>query len=81
MDISLELMPKDSIRSTALPLVRPVVPYPGIVTPVMPLRSKPSLSKAIAVTMSARVLSKPPEMPMTAFLQCMCESLVASPCT
>ena len=81
MDISFELIPSFSIRISAFPFVRPVVPKPGMVMPTIPFRSIPSLSKARTVTKRAKVESNPPEMPITAFLQPICSSLVQSPST
>mgnify|MGYP002624032005 CR=1 FL=1 len=49
----------------ALLRVRPVVPKPGMVMPVTPLRSSPRRSKARTAIISAKVESRPPEMPTT----------------
>ncbi len=65
-EISRIVIPRASIRPHALPLVREVVPKPGIVTPIILSRVHPNLSAASTVTRSARVLSSPPEIPSTA---------------
>ena len=77
--ISLAVMPSATIRSQALPLVLLLVPRPGIVTPMMRFRSQPSLSNASTATINANVLSSPPDIPITAERQLICESLVARP--
>lgn len=69
------------VRSTALVCVRSVVPNPGIVTPIMPLRSQPSLSKVFTQTNNANVESKPPDMPTTALLALVCTKRCANPDT
>ncbi len=61
--ISIAETPSSRIISVALPCVRPVVPKPGIVMPVIPLRSSPRMSKAFTATSSASVESSPPDMP------------------
>ena len=68
-----------SARHCALLFVRAVVPKHGIDTVRMPVRGRPSISNAFAVTSNANVESRPPESPMTAVLQPMCFSLVARP--
>ena len=69
IDISLIVTPKARISVRALLYVRSVVPNPGMVIPMIPLRSSFSLSKALAATSSARVLSRPPDTPTTRLLQ------------
>ena len=59
--------------------MRLVVPKQGMDTAWIPLRSRPSRSKARAVTSRARVESSPPERPTTAVLQWICPSRVARP--
>ena len=73
--------PNDVIRSTALVCVRSVVPNPGIVTPIIPLRSQPSLSKVFTQTNNASVESKPPDIPTTALLALVCTNRCANPDT
>ena len=63
----------------ALLYVRSVVPNAGIVMAWMPLLSIPRRSNAFAVTSSASVESRPPEMPMTAVFAPICSSLFLSP--
>ena len=57
-----------------------MVPNPGIVMPMIPVRSSCSLSNVRTATSSASVESSPPEMPTTAFSQRVCTSRLASPC-
>ena len=64
--ISRDVTPNAAIRSEAFECVLVVVPSPGIVIPIILFLSQPSLSKARTVTISANVLSSPPEMPITA---------------
>ena len=63
----------------ALVFVRSVVPKQGMVTQMIPRLSRLSMSKALTVTRSASVESRPPEMPMTAVLQLMWRSLCFRP--
>ena len=56
--------PRCSIRSRALVRVRCVVPKPGIVSPWISRRSRPSRSHVLTATSSASVESSPPETPM-----------------
>ena len=72
-------MPSASISTTALSWVRPVVPKPGMVIPTMPVRGNCNLSKALAATSSARVLSSPPDTPITTLLQPIAANRRASP--
>ena len=67
IDISREVTFSDFISSTALSCVRSVVPKPGIVTPMIPLRSNPSTSNVRTATRRASVESNPPDMPITRF--------------
>ena len=69
IDISFIVVPSAFIRFWALEYVRSVVPNPGIVTAMMSLCGLLSMSKAFAVTSSARVESSPPEMPITALCE------------
>ena len=66
MSTSTNVAPRHSISFTALSYVRSVVPNPGMVTAMIPLRSLPDKSNARTVTRSARVESSPPEIPTTA---------------
>ena len=69
----------DFISSTALSCVRSVVPKPGIVTPMIPLRSNPSTSNVRTATRRASVESNPPDMPITRFLVFVTCNLCARP--
>ena len=73
--------PNDAIKSTALVWVRSVVPNPGIVTPIIPLRFQPSLSNVFTQTSNASVESRPPDMPTTALLALVCSKRCANPDT
>ena len=57
------------------------MPKPGIVTPIMPFRSKPSLSNVRVATNRANVESNPPEIPITAVRQWVCSNRLARPDT
>ena len=67
------------MRYVALFFVRVVVPKPGIVMPMILSLLHPSFSYAMAVTRSASVLSRPPDMPIIAVLQPIWLSLFARP--
>ena len=69
MLISRIVIPRLSISTIALLYVRSVVPNPGIVTPIIPLRLNPNLSKVFAATSKASVESKPPLIPIMTVLQ------------
>ena len=56
-----------------------IVPKPGIVIAQMPVRSRPSISKARQATSSASVESRPPLMPMTIAFALVCRSRFARP--
>ena len=64
----LNVAPSFFVSVTALLYVLSVVPKHGIVTERIFSLGMPSISKALAVTRSARVESSPPEIPTTALL-------------
>ncbi len=68
MDISCVVTSNPLIKSWELPNVRPDVPNPGMVTPMMFSLGSLSFSNAAQVTNNANVESNPPEIPRTAFL-------------
>ena len=65
ISISSAVMPMASISFHALDFVWSEVPKPGIVYPRIIDRSRPSRSHVFAATISAWVLSRPPEIPIT----------------
>ncbi len=67
------------MRAIALLFVWSLVAKPGIVKARMSLRGRPSRSIALAATMSACVLSRPPLTPMTIFGAPMAVSRCSSP--
>jgi hypothetical protein len=68
ISISLKETCSSSHRISALLRVRFVVPKQGMVTASTSRAGRPSCFMARTATSSARQLSKPPEMPMTAVL-------------
>ena len=68
MFISLIATPRFSINLTAFECVRVVVPKPGIVIPIMPLRSSFRRSKVLTAISRANVESKPPDIPTVSVL-------------
>ena len=79
MSTTLRVQPRRSTIFMALVLVLSVVPKQGMVTHMIPRRSRPSMSNVRAVTSSASVESSPPEIPITAVLHPMWRSLCLSP--
>jgi len=69
MDISLRLVPSSAVNTCALPQVLSDVPNPGIITDIIFARGTLNFLNASIVTIKARVLSKPPDMPITAFFE------------
>ena len=68
MGTSWKVTPSSSHSVWALLRVRLVVPKQGIVTARMSVVARCSIRMARTVTSSARQLSRPPEMPITAVL-------------
>ena len=73
------VVPSRSASSTALDLVRSVVPKHGMVTAMMSVAGRSSIPMASAVISSARVESRPPERPTTAVLALVCSSRFLRP--
>ena len=79
MFTSRKSVPSSAASSSALERVRLVVPKQGMVTAKIPLRSRPSRSKALAVMRTARVESSPPDSPTTAQGALVCSSRFLRP--
>ena len=71
--------PSSSARRSALPLVRAVVPKPGIVTAMRLARGRLSRSSAFADISMASVESSPPETPTTSCFEQVCSIRFLSP--
>ena len=81
MSIWRESQPIALISRSAWSSVRVLVAKPGIVTPRMLVRGRPSGSIARAHTSSAWVESSPPETPITSFLMPLADNRCVRPCT
>ena len=79
MSMVFRVQPSRSARSTALDLVRSVVPKQGMVTAMMSVAGRWSICMATAVMRTARVESSPPESPTTAVLAPVCSSRFLRP--
>ena len=73
------VVPSRSASSTALDLVRSVVPKHGMVTAMMSVAGRSSICMASAVISTASVESRPPESPTTAVRAPVCSSRFLRP--
>ena len=74
MSMVLRVQPSRWASSTALDRVRSVVPKQGIVTAMISLAGRSSISMDRAVMSTARVESSPPDRPTTAVFAPVCSS-------